>query len=142
MKIEFQVDGHVPPKKDGASSMWNKTSEFERLVALRQVAIRARGASASLRRGITLRVEVFLPRPETRAAGDLDNFITGICDGLMAAHPLSARDPRWETPTLRDVHPDKVVIIQDDSAVVSIIASKREDQTGRTWYRVTLEGES
>ena len=142
MKIQFDVDGHVPPKKDGANSMWNKTSEFDRLVRLRQEAVRARGARDPLRRGITLRVEVYVPRPETRSAGDLDNFITGICDGLMAAHPRSARDPRWNSPNLTAVHPDKIAAIADDSAVVSIVASKQQDPDGRTWYRVTLEGES
>ncbi len=141
MKLEFTVEDHPPPKKDGANSMWNKASEFDRLVALRQAALRQLGEHPPLRRHISLRVEVFLPQPESRAAGDLDNFITGICDGLMAAHPRSSKDSRWESPSLRAVHPTKVVAIEDDSAIVSIVAQKTQDNGGRSWYRVTLEGE-
>ena len=40
MPYQFEVKG-LPPKKDGANSMWSKKLESERLVALRQAALKA-----------------------------------------------------------------------------------------------------
>jgi hypothetical protein len=31
VSIEFRVDGDLPPKKDGATSMWGKPTEVRRL---------------------------------------------------------------------------------------------------------------
>lgn len=139
--IEFEVSGAVPPKKDGANSMWGKDSEIENLIALRQAALRARGTHGVLRRSIELIVEVYLQEPESRTSGDLDNFITGICDGLQAARGSAKPHPRWNLPRLRDVHPSKAVAIEDDSAVVAIHATKRRSVTGTPSYRVKLAGE-
>jgi len=38
-RVEVIVRGALPPRKDGANSMWGKSVEFERLVALRRAAL-------------------------------------------------------------------------------------------------------
>lgn len=79
--LSFTVPG-LPPKKDGASSMWRKPAEIPRIKALRLAAHQAMDGRGPLHQSIELRVLIFAsPRD-----GDLDNFITGIFDGLQAAH--------------------------------------------------------
>lgn len=87
--IEFKVTGHLPPKKDGANSMWNKASERARLVALRQAAYACCGEEPVLSADIRLSVQIHCAASELLTVGDLDNFITGVCDGLMV--PREAR---------------------------------------------------
>src|SRR5262245_3300315 len=101
--IEFDVPDTVPPRKDGATSMWAKPSEVERLIALRARA--KEKTSQPLDDSIQLSVELHLPDSQTRAAGDLDNYVTGICDGLMEAAPGSAVHERWHSPELAHIHP-------------------------------------
>jgi hypothetical protein len=72
--IEFTVDGALPPKKDGANSMWGKSSERVRLVKLRRAALLSRGDAAPLTQNIRLLVEIRCPSREVLRAGDLDNF--------------------------------------------------------------------
>ena len=134
------MDGHLPPKKDGASSMWGKAVEIPRLIALRRAALRAAGSNGSLKNKIHLSLEIYMPSHELGPAGDLDNFVTGVCDGLMAASSQSKLPERWNDPALTDIHPERVVAIVDDSAVVSIMATKNHDRQGRRWYKICLEG--
>jgi hypothetical protein len=44
-------------------------------------------------------------------------------------------------PTLSDIHPDHAIAIEDDAAVVEIVARKLVESSGRSWYRVVLEGD-
>lgn len=145
--ITFHVPG-LPPKKDGANSMWGKAVEMRRLVALRTAAW-AVVNGPPLRRDIRLSVTVHVGKTNTRATGDLDTFITGICDGLMAAersfltwlreHPDAGIAQAWnaEPDPLR---PDRAVAIEDDCQVVAITAGKVTGDA-EAWYEVTLEGE-
>jgi hypothetical protein len=137
--IEFKVTGHLPPKKDGANSMWNKPSERARLVALRQAAYACCGQEPVLSADIRLTVEIHCLARELLTAGDLDNFITGVCDGLMAA---AGRTPvvSWETPEFESIHPQKRIAISDDRHIVEISARKVASEDGTRWYRVLLQG--
>ena len=83
--IEFKVTGHLPPKKDGANSMWRKVAERARLVALREAAYACCGDEPPLSANIRLTAEIYCGASELLRVGDLNNFITGVCDGLMAA---------------------------------------------------------
>ncbi len=74
-------------------------------------------------------------------SGDLDNHITGICDGLMAANPLVKTHPRWQEPDVADICPDRIVGLVDDSQVVQIRARRVVDASS-PWYRLILEGET
>jgi len=139
MKVSFQVKG-LPPKKDGAQSMWGKHREAERLVALRQAALQALTGQPALQRNIKLTLKIHIPVND-RSIGDLDTFVTGICDGLMATRYGGKLDPMWDNEKLESIHPTKTIAIDDDSQVVSIQAEKVIGSSDQQWYEVILEGE-
>jgi len=141
MRVQFKVEGELPPKKDGAQSMWGKPPEARRLVRLRRAARQAIQGNGPLQRNISLSVKIYVGPVNDRSTGDLDNFITGICDGLMAAHPGSRLDARWSDPELSDIHPNKQLAIADDYQVMSIQAQKTIGESDRPWYGVILEGD-
>ncbi len=136
--IEFVVNG-LPPKKDGAISMWSKDGQYDQLVRLRKAAfdaITATHPGQLFYSEITLRIEIFMDKEkrEKRRHGDLDNFISGICDGLMAESPQD-RQPHdheslWSEYLGKAIDPANSVAIQDDSAVISISAEKRVKENG------------
>jgi hypothetical protein len=139
-RIEFCVEGHLPPKKDGANSMWAKSAEVPRLIALRKAAITAMAGRRPFRANISLELEVHCPVVPGQRIGDLDNFVTGVCDGLMAAHPRTNLASQWDASEYAPIYPLKCIAIDDDDAVVSIVA--RKVVVGSvSWYRVLLEGE-
>ncbi len=140
-EISFRVDGDFPPKKDGAKSMWDKPLEATRLVKLRRATLNALAGRQAFRRNIRIELGVYVGRTNSRSVGDLDNFVTGICDGLMAAHPLAALDAMWAADSMQDIHPRYVIAISDDSEVVSISAKKLTGKSDKLWYRITVGGE-
>jgi hypothetical protein len=83
-----------------------------------------------LSRAISLTLDIYVPQRLVTSIGDLDKFITGVCDGLMAAHPRADLDQMWLDPQFADVHPSRTVAIVDDREVVSITAIH--------WRRVCL----
>ena len=139
MRIDAEILG-LPPKKDGANSMWAKEAEVPRLVALRRAVADAVAGRAPLNHQVLLELETHLPECDPRLSGDLDNQITGICDGLMAAHPRIRTHSRWQEPDVADISPDRVVGLVDDSKVVEIRARRVVDASS-PWYRLILEGE-
>jgi len=139
VRIEVEILG-LPPKKDGANSMWAKEAEVPRLVALRRAVADAAAGRRPLNHQIHLELETHLPEGDPRLSGDLDNQITGICDGLMAAHPRIKTHPRWEETDVADIRPDRIVGLVDDSQVVQIRARRVVDASS-PWYRLILEGE-
>ena len=134
--LSFTVEG-LPPKKDGSSSMWNKAQERTRLIALRFAAMAAHGAQAPLTSSFALTLEVHVGPHNSRAVGDLDNFITGVCDGLQAAAGNSI-GVEWQAPDLALIHPSRAIGFVDDVNAVSIVARKVIADEA-PWYRVTLE---
>ena len=140
-QIEFRVDGDVPPKKDGANSMWAKRPEVSRLMLLRKAALEAMQGAGPFRKNISIKLEIHCPMERLAGVGDLDNFVSGVCDGLMAAGPWVRRDTRWMANELASIHPDHAIAIEDDSAVRSITAFKETSRDGSMWYRVILEGD-
>lgn len=140
-QIEFRVDGDAPPKKDGANSMWAKRPEVLRLMLLRKAALEAMEGAGPFRTNISIKLEIHCPAERLARVGDLDNFIAGVCDGLMAAGPRIRRDTRWMADELASINPDLAIAIEDDSEVCSIMAMKETSHDGSMWYRVILEGE-
>ena len=121
--FKFHVEG-LPPKKDGANSMWGKRLEAERLVNLRRAALTAMEGQAPLKKDIRLAITVCVGAENNRSIGDLDTFITGVCDGLMKAAPrCKVRADVWSKAE-EGIRPDKRIAIDDDSQVVSIQAAK------------------
>ena len=140
MSYQFEVKG-LPPKKDGANSMWGKKLESERLVALRQAALKAFSGQPLLQSNIKLTLKIHIP-VNNRSIGDLDTFVTGVCDGLMKRDPRSKLyEETWSNPEYRDVHPDIRIAIVDDSHVINIRAEKVIADIDKQWYEVILEGQ-
>jgi hypothetical protein len=139
VKYQFRVVGDFPPKKDGSQSMWGKRSELNRLIKLRQAAYEAFRGAAPLQENIQMILRVYVSKND-HLTGDLDNFITGVCDGLMAADDRS-NIGSWSDPNLNHIHPNKPLAIKDDCCVVSISAEKITSGDAQPWYEVILEGE-
>jgi len=137
--IKFHVDG-LPPKKNGANSMWGKRLEAKRLVALRQSALQALKGQPALQSNIKLILKIHIP-VNNRSIGDLDTFVTGVCDGLMATRYGGKLDPIWDNEELENIHPIKTVAIVDDSQILRIQAEKVIGDTEQPWYETVLEGE-
>ena len=134
MKLSFKVTG-LPPKKDGANSMWRKGSEFERLKNLRIAAVQAMGGRSPATRMIHLCLRLYAA-PEN---GDLDNFITGICDGLMAAHPRTPIDIEFWSGISELAQPNKSICYTDDKLIAKIIAERLTSDAHDKHYEVELE---
>lgn len=139
-RIRFRVDGNLPPKKDGANSMWGKKAEAQRLADLRLAAYEALGGGQPFSREIVLRVRIYVGQSNTRGSGDLDNFISGICDGLMAADRRSKIHSLFCKPGNSTIHPHNTIAIRDDSQVIEICAQKLVGNCTSEWYEVEIEG--
>jgi hypothetical protein len=135
----FSVEG-LPPKKDGALSMWGKPLEANRLVALRLAALETMKGAPPLSNNINLSLKLYIPI-NNRGVGDLDTFVTGICDGLMATHYGGKLDPIWDKPEIVDIHPKKTIAVEDDSEIIKIQAEKIVGKYNHFWYEIHLEGE-
>ena len=134
MNYKFgRIEGK-PPKKDGASSMWSKDSEVKRLIALRERAYEFYKKGKVLNNNIKLTLKVHLKK-NGRRVGDLDNFIAGICDGLMFAHDNKELKISRNFP--EHIHPRKFRLIEDDYLIVKIIAEKKKSD--EEYYEVELE---
>jgi len=103
--------------------MWGKATEVGRLIELRQEARKQLAGGAPLRASISLVLEVHIGPRNSRAVGDLDNFVTGVCDGLQARVHSSGLHPDWRLVD-PGIHPDQCVAIWDDNAILSIYATK------------------
>ena len=83
--------------------MWTKGSELANLKALRRAARRRPPGGPIVAAPVTLRLRVYAdPR-----AGDLDNFITGVRDGLMAARAAPTPATWAKLPEL--IRPNRAV---------------------------------
>lgn len=131
MHMIFRVDG-VPPKKDGATSMWRKRSELARLKSLRPAAVAVVPRPISVTTAARLTLRVYAPS----RAGDLDNFVTGICDGLIAAPPRTPVDAAQWVDVPERLRPGHPIAFLDESCVGRIEA-KRLPPTG-AYYEVEL----
>lgn len=134
MKISLKVTG-LPPKKDGANSMWRKGSELERLKNLRIAAVQAMDGKSSATSAIHLKLKLYTG-PEN---GDLDNFITGICDGLMAANPRTPINIELWCGIPERAHPNKSICYTDDKLVAKITAERLTSDAHDQHYEVELE---
>ena len=139
MRLQFRITGY-PPKKNGAQSIWGKPLEARRLAELRSAALYALNGNPPLRSNIKLTLKIHVGAVNDRTTGDLDTFVTGVCDGLMAAYPGGKLDPIWNKPELSNIHPSKSLAIVDDCQVVYIQAEKIIGDTNQPWYEVALEG--
>jgi len=106
-----------------------------------KAALEAMQGAGPFHRNISIKLEINCPRERFAGVGDLDNFVSGVGDGLMVASPRIRRDTRWMTDELASINPNLAIAIEDDSEVCSIMAMKETSHDGSMWYRVILEGE-
>ena len=131
--VRIEVEG-LPPKKDGANSMWNKEVEIPRIKALRAAVAESLGEPAPPAASVRLAAVVFA----TREAGDLDNFATGICDALQPASRAAIRDERAWRDIGEHCHPSRPIAFGNDK-MVDKIAIERVLQSGAPHYELTIE---
>jgi len=137
MGISFKVQGK-PPKKDGASSMWGKKSEALNIVNLRNAAIKARERqNTELFKGrIGIDLTIYANEKEIESMGDLDNFVTGICDALQAADPRANMQDVIQNECI--VNPYQPILFYTDSKVFEINAKKIPIKEIDGYYEVMI----
>lgn len=134
MKISFEVR-NLPPKKDGANSMWRKSSELDHLKDLRKAAVTAMQGKPLAKSPVQLTIRVYA----APAKGDLDNFITGICDGLMAVHNLTPIDSTLWLDVPEPAMPHIPICFSDDALIYHISAERLPMDSLGEHYTVELE---
>jgi hypothetical protein len=137
--IAFTVADARPPRKAGGASMWSRESQSLRLVRLRQAALAVMADRAPFSGLIHLSLTVYVGTRHTRRKGDLDAYIAGVCDGLMAATSITHLAALWADTALATIHPRRHLIFRDDSQVVSIRAEKIVGPNSMPWYEVRVE---
>jgi Holliday junction resolvase RusA-like endonuclease len=90
---------------------------------------------------IALSIKIHLPRNYNKP-GDLDNFIKGICDGLMKCpnHPKLKLDETFEKTEHENIHPKTFAMIEDDEKIIKITATKAVEDVEKPFYEVVIEG--
>lgn len=122
--------------------MWNRPLERKRLVSLRQKALEAFDGQLPLEGNIKIRLKIYIAENKP-FIGDLDTFLTGICDGLMRIAPRSKLEGDfWSQPEYIDIHPEKFAVIKDDGEVISIQGEKIIGETKQHRYEITIEDQS
>ena len=142
-KYRFKVEGIVPPRnvRRKSKSMWNNPTEVLRLIKLRKEAYAALNGSSPLFEDIALSIKIHLPRNHNKP-GDLDNYIKGICDGLMKCpnHPKLKLDEDFKEPEHAKIHPETFAMIEDDGEIIKITATKTVDEDiEEPFYEITIE---
>ena len=137
MSITFKVSGK-PPKKDGSSSMWGKKSEATNIINLRNAAYQARiQSNQPIFTGKTrIELNMYINQNEIENIGDLDNFITGICDALQRADPRANIHPTIQTESI--ISPTEPLIILTDAKVYEIHAKKTPTTDPENHYKITV----
>lgn len=139
MRIKFHVKGK-PPKKDGANSMWGKKSEAKNIVNLRNAASEAKENSElvePLNSHVSLNLNIYAPEIELERMGDLDNFITGVCDGLQAADPRANIHEIIQQEC--EVDPRVHLLLFTDAKVLEIKAKKQGHNRPDMNYTVMIK---
>ena len=95
--------------------MWGNQTDAERLIALRREVLGAVTSSpftGPVRLTLTIHVGDQAPvvtNAGKNGFGDLDNFVGGVCDGLMAADPSAKPHGLFDQPENTDVDPKKKI---------------------------------
>ncbi|MBA7673551.1 hypothetical protein ES703_81752 [subsurface metagenome] len=143
MRVEFTVTGH-PPKKHGEKSMWARDDEAPKVASLREKASEAMskaGLDGTFESLVSLELRVFVPKSQLESVGDLDNFITGVCDSLQAADSKVLPYLDMNLVGLKGKSdPKHPLLISNDAKVVSIIARKIAlEENQNIYYEVAVE---
>ncbi len=143
MRVEFKVMGR-PPRKHGEKSMWARCDEAPFVASLRTEALEARlksGYNRPFDSLVALELRVFVPKSKLESIGDLDSFITGVCDSLQPADPKVSPYLDETLQGLREeARPNYALLITNDAKVVSINAKKvAKEENEKLHYKVAIE---
>ena len=135
MKYSFEVTG-LPPKKDGANSMWKKENSANKIIKLRKKARKEFELKRKiLTKNIKLSLKIYLNK-NTKQIGDLDNFIGGVCDSLMFADKKAKIHSNFkENPK------GSFRLIEEDFQIIKISAEKKINSNNIQKYSVKIEGD-
>lgn len=138
MRIEFTVEGR-PPRKQQTTSMWSQPKEAKLVANLRVKALEAMkkaGLNECFNSHVSLDITLVTPYSILERIGDLDTFITGICDGLQAAHnnAHTSIHELFQNPAYSEIDPRRPLLIMNDSQIMSITAKKKSLQLGQGMY--------
>jgi len=134
--IEILIE-NIPPKKHGEKSMWDNPTESKRIVSLRKELFNR--IKTPLKGFIKLELNLYVPKNKLESIGDLDNFITGICDALQKSHMrINKFNSLFDKPENKSIHPQKISFIENDSKITSIIANKKLTNKGNIHYKLIL----
>ena len=150
--IQFKVRGLPPKKHRKNGSMWR--TDAEKLRALRNAALEVIEALVQPdcikgepyfqeREKIRLTLCVHVESHKETESGDLDNFVSGVCDGLIKAHTNALvwinQDERFKKLWPNDsIHPSRAIAFEDDKQVREICA-KKVVHDGDDWYEIEVE---
>ena len=142
MKISFRVCGK-PPKKSSKGSIWTYADRPEQVIALRKSAEEAKRKTSTdnlLCGPLKVKLTIYSPQFITKREdthnyiGDLDSFVAGVCDSLMQANENVTPHKIFKE---HKIDPKKPLIIEDDSNITAIEASKIQDD--EEYYTVMVE---
>lgn len=73
----------------------------------------------------------------------MDNFIKGICDGLMKCpnHPQLKLHETFKKDEYAEIDPKSFAMIEDDEKIIEITATKTVEDIEKPFYEVVIEGE-
>lgn len=129
--FRFRVEG-LPPQKSEGRSVWWYT---DRMKSLRTSAFEASQGALLPEGAIHIAIKICAPIDD----GDLDNFISGVCDGLMAAR----RGTHIDLTKWRDVPegalPHQSLIYRSDAWITRLEAERVIDQDNMRYYEVEIE---
>lgn len=86
---------------------------------------------------VALKIVIYAPP----SAGDLDNFVTGICDGLMATHPFTPITPALWSDLPAGAWASCPIVYTDDAVVQRIEAERRPLDGTAPRYEVEISGD-
>ncbi len=143
MKISFRVCGK-PPKKSSGGSIWTGESRSEQVLDLRRSAAGEKkriNMEYPMRGPLRIKLTIHSSQDITKKEdthnyiGDLDSLVAGVCDALRKADENVTPHVRFNQ--YKEVDPKKPLIIEDDSNITAIEASKIKDT--EEYYTVTVE---
>jgi len=145
MKISFSVKG-LPPNNKNNKSMWGLESQAILLVRLRMQALIARnkaGMNEPFRTPISLSLSIHALPDQLFEMGDLDNYLSGICDALqpIPIDPKILIHELFDNPDITDINPRKPILFYDDRQIYGLTAIKKSSNE-EPYYTITIKSNS
>lgn len=139
-QISFTVQG-LPPTNKNQQSMWGRASQAPLIISLRMqalIALNNAGLNDPFKDQVSLFLSFFIQPDLIQNTGDLDNYLSGICDALQPVPKnIETIHELFNNSDLIDIHPRKPICYYDDSQIYRLIAEKKPTLQ-ETYYTVTI----